>query len=35
LRVFVQRTFGLEQAAEAYKELDSGHVRGKLVFVMP
>lgn len=35
LRVFVQRTFGLERAAEAYKELDSGHVRGKIVFVMP
>jgi enoyl reductase len=35
LRVFVQRTFGLEQAPEAYKELDGGHVRGKLVFLMP
>ena len=33
LRVFVQRTFGLEQAHEAYKELDGGHVRGKLVFL--
>ncbi|MEZ0112947.1 enoyl reductase [Catenulispora sp. EB89] len=34
LRVFVQRAFGLEQAREAYKELDGGHVRGKLVFLM-
>ncbi|MEY9933888.1 enoyl reductase [Catenulispora sp. GP43] len=35
LTVFVQRTFGLDQAYDAYKELDSGHVRGKLVFLMP
>ena len=35
LKVFVQRTFALDQASEAYKELDSGHVRGKLVFLMP
>lgn len=35
LRVFVQRTFGLEQVHEAYTELDGGHVRGKLVFLMP
>ncbi|MFD0633246.1 NADP-dependent oxidoreductase [Catenulispora yoronensis] len=35
LKVSVQQTFTLEQAVEAYKELDGGHVRGKLVFVMP
>ena len=35
LEVFIQRTFGLNQAREAYKELDGGHVRGKLVFLMP
>ena len=35
LKVFVQRTFGLDQAREAYKELDGGHVHGKLVFLMP
>jgi len=35
LKVFLQRTFGLDQARDAYKELDGGHVRGKLVFLMP
>ncbi len=31
LRVEVQRTFPLEQAAEAHRQLEDGHVRGKLV----
>jgi NADPH:quinone reductase-like Zn-dependent oxidoreductase len=32
LRVEIQRKFTLEQAADAHRELESGHVRGKLVF---
>jgi NADPH2:quinone reductase len=31
VRVEVARTYPLEEAADAYRELESGHVRGKLV----
>jgi NADPH:quinone reductase-like Zn-dependent oxidoreductase len=35
LRVDVQRTFALDQAAEAQRLLEEGHVRGKLVLTVP
>jgi NADPH:quinone reductase-like Zn-dependent oxidoreductase len=33
LRIEVEQTFGLEQAAEAHERLESGRTRGKLVFM--
>ena len=35
LRIEVQRTFPLAQAADAYRELEGGHVRGKIVVTVP
>lgn len=35
LRVHVERTFALEQAAEAHRLSESGHVTGKLVLTVP
>jgi NADPH2:quinone reductase len=34
LRVEVQRTFGLEEAADAHRLLEQGHVQGKLVLTL-
>ena len=31
VRVEVARTYPLEEAADAYRELEGGHVRGKIV----
>lgn len=31
LRVFIQRAYPLDQAAEAHRAIESGHVRGKIV----
>lgn len=35
LRVVLQRAFPLAQAAEAHREIESGHVRGKIVLTVP
>jgi enoyl reductase len=33
LRVHVEATYGLEQAAEAHRRMETGHVRGKIAFL--
>jgi enoyl reductase len=34
LRVSIQQTYRLEEAADAHRAMETGHVRGKLVFVI-